>query len=324
MLVAVADGFPTCSNVATEMEWRMGDGKSRYDDYLAEELQNFEELATFLSPSPGGIPQLPGIDIGGLFLPLHGVIGGDHIIYIDFNNRYDLTRRIEEAKENGKTAAAEKLSRLRERAGILVADVSGHRITDALIAAMLHQAFLLGVYYELDLFGEITTRIFEQLNQRFYRTTTINKYLTMIYGEISQQGTFRFLSAAHQPPAVFSREYGRFVTISPDRLVTLPPVGMFPSRVDPDDRRHPSLFGYKEKYEVNEINLLTTGDILLLYTDGFSEHADGLFFPESVQELVTQSADESAARICERLQEGITAAGPPQDDISVVVIKKTG
>ena len=146
----------------------------------------------------------------------------------------------------------------------------------------------------------------------------------MIYGEISSSGKFRFISAGHCPPAIFSKEYGHFVKISEDRLVSFPPVGMLPSTADPDDRAHPSLYSYKKRYEVNEINLLTTGDILLLYTDGFSEHADGSFFPETVQELVTQSADESAARICERLHEGITAVGPPQDDISVVVIKKTG
>ncbi|HXV75978.1 MAG TPA: PP2C family protein-serine/threonine phosphatase [Candidatus Polarisedimenticolaceae bacterium] len=302
----------------------MGDGKTRYDDYLAEELKNFEELAKFLRPSPGGIPRLDGIDIGGLFMPLYGVIGGDLVTYIDFSSRYDLPRRVERARSAGLTAVAEKLSLLHERAGILVADISGHRITDALIAAMLHQAFLLGAYYELDMFGEITTRLFEQLNQRFYRTTTINKYLTMIYGEISRQGTFRFLSAAHQPPAVFSREYGQFVTISPDRLVTLPPVAMFPSRADPDASNHPNLIGYKERYEVNEINLLAKGDILLLSTDGFAEHADGSFFPEKVRQLLAASDGSSASQICDRLRQAIIAAGEQTDDLSVVVIKKTG
>lgn len=292
-------------------------------EQLVDELQNFQEIATYLRPSPGEIPQLKGVDICGLSMPLRQVIGGDHIVYIDFNKRHDLDARIAEAEKAGHKAVAEKLRLLKHRAGILVADVSGHRMTDAMIAAMLHQAFLLGANYELDMFGEITTRIFEHINTRFYRTTAINKYLTMIYGEISEEGKFRFLSAAHQPPAVFSREYGRFMPISADRLVSFPPVGMLPSSADLDDRAYPSLHGYKKRYEVNEINLLAVGDFLLLHTDGLTEHAEGQYFPEKLEKLLGQVRDESAEQVCARLREDLLAHADPVDDISVVVIRKT-
>lgn len=290
---------------------------------LADEIRNFKEIARYLNPSPGEVPELAGVDICGLSMPLKDVIGGDHILYIDFNRRYDLDARVAEAVDSGREEVADKLRRLQHRAGILVADVSGHRMTDAMIGAMLHQAFLLGAYYELDRFGEITTRIFEHINTRFYRTTAINKYFTMIYGEISTEGQFRFISAGHQPPAVFSREYGRFMKISEDRLVSVPPVGMLPSSTDPDDRLHPSLHGYKQRYEVNEINLLAVGDILLLHTDGLAEHTRGGYFPEKVQQLLIGMGDEPAKEICARLREDLLSAGKPEDDISVVVIRKT-
>ena len=290
--------------------------------FLQDELQNFEEIARYLNPSPGEIPALSGVDIGGLFLPLRGVIGGDHVIYIDFNKRYDLDARIAETERGRQKKVAERLHGLKSRAGILVADVSGHRITDALIAAMLHQAFLLGAFYELDLFGEITTRIFEHINTRFHRTTSFHKFLTMIYGEISDEGKFRFISAGHPPPAVFSREYERFMAISKELLVSFPPVGMFPSRNDPDARRYRSRYGYKENYAVNEIKLLSPGDILLLYTDGLSEHAQGEFFPGAVERLLGASAHLPASGICERLRHELLALAEPHDDISVVVIKK--
>ena len=289
---------------------------------FAEELRNFEEIATALSPSPGELPQLRGIDICGLSIPLEEIIGGDHIIYIDFGKRYDLDTRVEEAEKGGRPEVAAQLRRLRQRAGILVADVSGHRVTDALIAAMLHQAFLLGVYYELDLFGEITTRIFEHINTRFHQTSLINKYFTMIYGEIQEGGKFRFISSGHQPPAVFSREFGRFMPISKDRLVSLPPVGMLPSVADPDGRRHPRLDRYKKRYHVNEINLLAVGDILLLATDGLTEHAGGTYFPGEVERLLAGMPHESAAEICRRLREDLVRHAPPEDDVSVVVIRK--
>ena len=292
-------------------------------DEQTDELRNFEEIARYLNPSPGEIPQLENVDIAGLSMPLRSLIGGDHTIYIDFSQRYDLDARIAQATKEGREEVARRLDLTRKRAGILVADVSGHRMTDAAIAAMLHQAFLVGAYYELDMYGEITTKLFELLNTRFYKTNSISKYFTMIYGEISTTGKFRFISAGHQPPAVFSREFGRFMTVCADRMVSVPPVGMLPTSEDLDDLRHPSLVGYKKRYEVNEINLLSSGDILVLYTDGLAEHGDGKFFPSEVESLLAAHRDETAEQICGHLRERLLDFAPQQDDISVVVIKYT-
>ena len=153
---------------------------------LADEIRNFREITQVLKPASGDLPALKGIDFAGFSLPLTAV-GGDHIIYLDFNRRFDMPKRIAAARAKGDTALADRLQASTHRAGVLLADVSGHRETDALVAAMLHQAFLLGVYYELDLFGEITTKLFEHLNQRLYKTTHIHKYVTMVYGEVSER-----------------------------------------------------------------------------------------------------------------------------------------
>ena len=177
-----------------------------------EELRNFEQIVRAINPTTDKIPRLSGVDIHGEVMPLRGVIGGDHLLYLDFNQRYDLDARIEKARAENRGEVAEKLRGNKRRAGVLVADVSGHRATDSVIAAMLHQSFLLGTYYELDMFGEITTRLFEHLNTRFFKTVSVSKYFTMIYGEIRDDGRFRFLTAGHQPPMVFSREFEKFVT----------------------------------------------------------------------------------------------------------------
>jgi serine phosphatase RsbU (regulator of sigma subunit) len=290
---------------------------------MADELRNFQEIARLVNPSPGEIPTLDGVDIHGTLMPLRQVIGGDHILYVDFKKRYDLARRIEEAERRGRREVADRLREQRRRAGILLADVSGHRMTDALIAAMLHQAFLLGVYYELEAHGEITTTIFEHINARFYQTSSVSKYLTMIYGEIWHDGRFRFISAGHQPPAVFSREYGRFVSISADRLVSFPPIGMLPRDAEDETLDRSFLPIQRQPYEVNEIHLLSPGDILLLYTDGLSDHAKGSFFPARVERLLAACGDASAREICDRLREEILHAAPPSDDVSFVVVKKT-
>src|SRR5207344_436162 len=196
---------------------------------LRDELGNFEQIAQHLVPKPGDLPRLSGFDVHGGTLALNGVVGGDHLIYVDFKQRFDLDRRIRQAQEKGRTDVVQNLLRCRRTAGIAVLDVSGHRVTDAFIAAMLHQAFLLGAIYELDSFGEITRRLFENLNTRFYQSSGAHKFISLIYGEISEDWGFRFLSAAHPFPAVFSRLEDRFMEVGQDLRVSFPPLGMLPS-----------------------------------------------------------------------------------------------
>src|SRR5262245_14721995 len=173
-------------------------------ELLASELNNFQEIARYIVPLPGEIPTLTGIDVYGGTIPLNGMMGGDHIIYVDFKRRYDLPARIKQASAAGNMDVVANLERCMRKAGIAVLDVSGHHVTDALVAAMLHQAFLLGSLYELEMFGHITRRLFENLNSRYYHSSSRHKFVTMIYGEIGEDSTFRFLSAAHPPPVVFS------------------------------------------------------------------------------------------------------------------------
>ena len=57
---------------------------------LSDELENFAEIMKVLKPAPGERPKLRGVDIDSVSLPLNGVLGGDHVVYVDFNKRYDL------------------------------------------------------------------------------------------------------------------------------------------------------------------------------------------------------------------------------------------
>ena len=230
------------------------------------------------------------------------------------------------ATDAGNPAVASRLAEIRGRLGILVADVSGHKITDALAAAMLHQAFLTGVLYELDRFGEVSTRLFEHLNTRFHSSLSVDKYITLVYGEISESGKFRFVSAGAPAPIVFSAEYDRFVTICADRLVTFFPLGMFPSEDDIDISKNFGPLGYKPRYTVNEVNLMGDGDILLLHTDGLSEHerVDGeQFFPALLEETVRVNKHLSAQGIYQAVVDRVSTFTPLEDDLTIVVIKKT-
>jgi len=233
----------------------MAAGTGALQRALRSELANLEEIGLATKPEPREVPDLPGIEVSGVSLPLLQAIGGDHLIYIDFKQRYDLERRLREAEEAGRTEVVAGLQKCQQCAGVLVADVAGHKVTDALVAAMLHQAFLLGAYYELDRFGEITTKLFEHINQRFYKSTTLNKYLTMLYGEVSVQGKFRFVSAGHPAPLLFAGRPGRIEHVREEQIVRFPPVGLFASNAYPDERVDPGPLGYKRPYEISEIDL---------------------------------------------------------------------
>jgi hypothetical protein len=65
------------------------------------EIKNLLDLSAPLVPQPGQIPAIDGIDIYGESIPLHGALGGDHIIFIDFDRRYDIDERIRRALSSG-------------------------------------------------------------------------------------------------------------------------------------------------------------------------------------------------------------------------------
>jgi serine phosphatase RsbU (regulator of sigma subunit) len=274
--------------------------------FLEDELENFKQIARVVKPSAGEVPRLEGVEIAGLSMPLNGEFGGDHVVFLDFNRRYDLEARIKRAEAEGRREVATLLAQNRKRAGILIADVAGHRLTDAMVAAMLHQAFLLGTYYELEIHGEITTKLIEHIKTRFYESTNIQKLVAMLYGEIHEGGRFRYTSAGHPPPLVYSREFGRLVQLEPGRRVSQGLIGLSPASAVP----------------VNEIELLATGDILILATDGLTEHGDGAFLTEELPRLLGRVQHLPASDIAEALEDAIPAFATPVDDVTAVVVKR--
>lgn len=291
---------------------------------LTYELENFEEIARYLTPRPRDVPRIAGIDIYGGTLPLSKSVGGDHLIYIDFKALFDLETRIRRSVDRGKHDVVENLQRCRAMAGIALLDVSGHRMTDAFLAAMLHQAFLLGAVYELDMFGRLTKRLFENLNTQFYEWSSDHKFVSMTYGEISEDASFRFLSAAQPFPVVFSHAFDRIMDTRHELCASFPPLGMIPSRQTTDYRAAPSALGVKDDYEMNEWVLEGAGDILLLHTDGFIEHAAGTesYFPYRLERKLRDVKNESAKFIFQAITADLLAFSAPTDDVSLVVIKR--
>lgn len=292
---------------------------------MNEELNNFEEIASYLKPSSGDLPETEGIDIYGESIPLKGFIGGDHIIYLDFKKRYDLDKRITEAYKKEEYVLAENLKQSKKKTGILLADVAGHKLTDAALASMLHQAFLLGVLYELDNNGSVTTKLFENINTRFYMSSSISKYITMIYGELWESGLFKFISAAHPFPIVFSSKKKEIKTICLNKVITFPPIGTMPSQDDIDGEIYKSPLGTKEGYVVNEIQLIEKNDILIIFSDGFSEHQNiknQKYMEKKLEKTLAKHNEKSAKNIFGIVKRELIEFSEPEDDISFIIIKK--
>jgi serine phosphatase RsbU (regulator of sigma subunit) len=261
------------------------------------------------------------IDIFGRSFPLGGELGGDHLIFVDFARRYDLDRRIAEAAAASLPEIASRLEANRNRVGVLVADVSGHSMTDALLAAMLHQAFLVGVLYELTHNGHVTAELFEILSTRFYQSASVNKYVTMIYGEIAEDGTFRFISAGHPRPIIYSAEFRKFVELQPASVLSVHPLGLFPTEGDIDRAMGRAPVSESPKAIVNQLRLLGDGDVLLLYTDGASERIDGEL-GIALTPLIRSVASLSAREIVFALRDELDRLGPQQDDMTLVAVKR--
>ena len=90
-------------------------------------------------------------------------------------------------------------------------------------------------------------------------------------------------------PVIFSREYRRIMTLGPERTVTETPIGLFPAAFWPtrsvfDERDLP-----RDASSVNEIELLGAGDILLLVTDGLTDHG--------ILDIISNDPDEALIKI---------------------------
>jgi len=296
---------------------------------LVGELRHFQDIASLILPRCKGFPDLPNIDYHASIEPLKGAVCGDHLAVLNFAE-YNLEDKIAAAQEAGDEALATTLAENFGRFGILVADAAGHRIGDSVTANYLHAAFKTGVAYELARHGCVTPGLFEMLNTIFYNRMTpefleSKPFVTLIYGEVRNDGRFRFLSAGHPPPIVFSRKFDKIMALGDERTRSSTPLGILPSEYHVDNESFAPGALTKDNYSVNEINLLGLGDILLLYTDGLLEHHNGAAtFCDTRLETVLREAKSGTAReIYESIRGAMHAFAPITDDLTLAIIKKT-
>jgi len=67
---------------------------------------------------------------------------------------------------------------------------------------------------------------------------------------------------------------------------------------------------------------LGAGDLLLLHTDGLSEHSDDQYFLTRVEERLRQVKVLTTQEIYEAIYAGLLQFAPPNDGITLMVVKR--
>ncbi len=320
---------------------------NRFKSRFNAEVENLKSIAGMILPASGTEPQLAGFDIYGRIDPMVKGMGGDLISYVSPHN-YRLSEFIQKAiAERNKLLTLDRkrsaahlqgiinnLERQQHIAGILVADVSGHQATDITVAGMFDASFHTAVEYELEHHGTITLELFEKLNDQVYRQRqcqqrftekSASKFISGIYGEIAEDGTFRFINAGHPMPKVFSYEQNKFAQIPESLYVRLQPFGFLPGDKEfyTDSK---SILGTKKPYRVNQMSIMGRGDVLVLMTDGFEEHMmtrGG--YEKHMERVLKKNKDGTAQEIGDAIfYDALNNHDWRQkDDMTLVIIKKT-
>src|SRR5271169_6291630 len=192
------------------------------------------------------------------------------------------------AKTSEQQRIAEDLQSLYTTAGVLLVDAQGHDIISAKIASTVHDTFHASMLSELDRNGKTTPEMFERINLRLAESVIARNVLgaesgdvrenaTLLYGEVRPGGHFRFVDFGHPPPLIFSADQGKFIEVCRSCMVQFLPLGMAIPEDHPDRNRYLSMAPRAHELNSNDVSepqLMSSGDILFLYTDGVYDGSD--------------------------------------------------
>jgi serine phosphatase RsbU (regulator of sigma subunit) len=178
-----------------------------------------------------------------------------------------------------------------------LADVTGHGVAAATLVAGVK--FISGGYYRG---AKTAAQVMERTNHVLVQETPHEILVTMVYAWLYPRSReMSVVNAGHTPVLLYHQ--GAFRRIEPTGLA----LGMI-----------------ETKY--SEIRLaLEPGDIFFTCSDGITEpSADVRLGEEWVREQVVTGAHLPAGELVERiLREALNVYGTPQDDMSVLVVKRT-
>lgn len=188
--------------------------------------------------------------------------------------------------------------------GVAIGDVSGKGIAAALMMASLQASLRSEATRAPDDLAAAVANI----NRLVYEASSANRYATFFYGQYDPATRrFHYVNAGHNPPMLFHCNDGQWSVARLDVGGTV--VGLLPS------------FPYQQASVP-----LTTGDVLVAYTDGISEAmnaAEEEWGEDRLKQTVENCHGLSAQQILQRVFEAADAfvAGAKQhDDMTLVIL----
>ena len=193
-----------------------------------------------------------------------------------------------------------------DRAGIVVADVSGKGLAGSLVMTMTRSLVRMAARIQPD-----AASILGEVNASLSRDMTEGMFVTLAWAELDHdRGRVRIARAGHNPPLIL-RSSGRVEQFQPEGIA----LGMDPGPV------------FRRTLEVSDVTL-DRGDSLILYTDGIVEAMNpqgeeyGLVrFARVLQSLQDETSDQLVEGILDDLA-GHVSGAEPSDDITLVVARR--
>lgn len=243
----------------------------------AERLRNELEIAKTIQQRllPSRPLSIEGLDVKGRVLAAEKV-GGDYYDYFITHSR---------------------------RPSFVIADVSGHNITAAMVIAALRSVVRAqrdADYSPSALVQKVNAMLFDDLSNT-------EQFISMMYFQyLRSRQIIRYTNAGHPPSVVWRANLGEF-----EELFTKDPL----LGIDP-------LSVYHEKNLV-----VSTGDVIVLYTDGITEAANAegdRFGTDRLKAAIREHAAGDAGAVVDALFERVIEfvhPGEIKDDISILVCK---
>ena len=187
--------------------------------------------------------------------------------------------------------------------GVVIADVSGKGMHAALFMASTRSIIRAKATASLSPADNLT-----QANALLCADAAQGMFVTLFYAEIEPESpTLSYVSCGHNPPFWYRADRREIAELDPTGTV----LGI-----------HEDLRCREAKVEIGR------GDLILFYTDGFTEAYDEqeqLFGEDRLKAVLSRNSGESPKRILDEVQrelEAFVGSAPQSDDRTIVIAKR--
>jgi len=190
--------------------------------------------------------------------------------------------------------------------GIVIGDVSGKGIP-----AAFHMTLTKGFLKSQAKLNLSPRGLLIHLNELFWENVKRGTFISMIYGMIDvEKRKFTFARAGHNPLLIKKMKDQELQAVCPNGLA----LGLTAGKIFEDNI---------EEFELT----LNPGDVMMFYTDGFSEamNPDKAEFGEKkLEELLSEIGQFSAQKILDHIAKNVTSfveGAPQHDDMTMIIVK---